>query len=162
MTYLKAVFPSPPACVFFGRHVYDRHNVPHLDHKCVMMRIKSHHSWAHWKLHYDGIRTTHAKTSTEFAEGWKNDRFKMRLFSSFVLYNRVHLKGQLVCGLGCVTFGDMCSSDGRDVDWGFLRHQQMVPLVVDLEKKIMTLATTWHLMKYISAILSIARHVGQA
>ena len=46
-----------------------------------------------------------------------------------------YLKGELVCGLGCVTLGDVCCSDRRDVDWSFLRHQQVVPLVVDLEKK---------------------------
>lgn len=46
-----------------------------------------------------------------------------------------YLKGQLVCGLGCVTFGDVCSSDGGHIDRGFLRHQHVVPLVVDLEKK---------------------------
>lgn len=31
MVHLKTMFASPPACVFFGRHVYDWHNVPHLD-----------------------------------------------------------------------------------------------------------------------------------
>lgn len=36
MFYLKAMFPSPPACVFFRRHVYHWHNVTHLasGHKC--------------------------------------------------------------------------------------------------------------------------------
>lgn len=27
-----------------------------------------------------------------------------------------YLKGELVCGLGCVTLGDVCCSDRRDVD----------------------------------------------
>lgn len=44
-----------------------------------------------------------------------------------------YLKCQLVCGLCCVALGDVGSSDGRDIDGSFFRHQQMVPLVVDLK-----------------------------
>lgn len=33
--YLKAMFPSPPACVFFRRHVYHWHNVSHLGSQTV-------------------------------------------------------------------------------------------------------------------------------
>ena len=43
-----------------------------------------------------------------------------------------HLKGQLVRGLGGVPLGDVGGGDGRHVDGGLLRHQQVVPLVVDL------------------------------
>lgn len=37
-------------------------------------------------------------------------------YFSYVLCDRGHLEGQLVCGLGRVTLGDVGSSDGRDVD----------------------------------------------
>ena len=53
-----------------------------------------------------------------------------------------YLEGELICGLGCVTFGDVRSGDGRDVDRGFLRHQQVVALVVDLGGKT-ALSSVW-------------------
>ncbi len=159
MVYLKAMFPSPPACVFFRRHVYHRHNVPHLHHRESDGENKVSSWLSTLKRHYDAIRNVHMK---EFCSKMKKWLIQARLCSSCVLYNRGYLKGQLVCGLSCVTFGDVGSCDGGDVDWGFLRHQQMVPLVVDLEKKITTLATPCHFKKCILAILSRVRHVGRA
>lgn len=70
---------------------------------------------------------------------WLKDAKRIRLSFSYVSCNRGYLKGQLVGGLGCVTFGDVCSGDGRDIDGGFLRHQEVVPLVVDLENRRMPL-----------------------
>lgn len=45
-----------------------------------------------------------------------------------------YLKRQLVGGLGRVTLGDVRGGNSRNIDGGLLRHQQMVPLVVDLVK----------------------------
>ena len=111
MTHLKAVFPSPPARVLFRRHVYDWHNVPHLDHRESDDENKVWSQLSTLKRHY----------------GWISIMINASLQS--------YLKGELVCGLGCVTLGDVCCSDRRDVDWSFLRHQQMVPLVVNLENE---------------------------
>lgn len=46
-----------------------------------------------------------------------------------------YLKGQLISGLSRVTLGDVRGCNSRNVDGGFLGHQQMVPLVVDLVKE---------------------------
>lgn len=45
-----------------------------------------------------------------------------------------YLKRQLVGGLGRVALGDVGGGDSRNIDGGLLRHQQVVPLVVDLVK----------------------------
>lgn len=61
---------------------------------------------------------------------------------SELLHDGRYLEGELVCGLGRVTFGDVRGGNSRDVDRGFLRHQQMVPLVVDLGGKT-ALSSMW-------------------
>lgn len=109
--YLEAVFASPPARVLFRRHVYDGHNVPHL-------------------------RST--ETDGENKVDSNSRRLYEEIINTMVLLisfreGEGYLKGQLVCGLGRVSLGDVGSSDGRDVDGGLLRHQQMVPFVVNLE-----------------------------
>lgn len=57
MFYLKAMFPPPPARVFFRRHVYDWHNVPNLLHKeChqgheVWLQLSTL-KWNHYRIRY--------------------------------------------------------------------------------------------------------------
>lgn len=121
MVHLKTMFPSPPARVFFGRHVYDWHNVPHLD-----PRERDDQK----EVTAECIQP-HIMMGSELQRGF-----------SCLLCTRSYLEGQLICGLGCVTFGDVRSSDGRNVDRGFFGHQQVVPLVVDLENKKQHLSFT--------------------
>lgn len=106
--YLEAVFASPPARVLFWRHVYDGHNVPHL---------RSRETDGENKVDSNSKRRGDYKYDVSYIFPWRKG----------------YLKGQLVCGLGRVALGDMGSSDGRNVDGGLLRHQQMVPFVVNLE-----------------------------